>query len=322
VLAQVLIGLPAIDDPNVLVGNASADDAGVYRLSPDLALVLTVDFFTPIVDDPRTFGRIAAANSLSDIYAMGAKPLSALAIAAFPEEGFPLSVLSEILAGGVDKAREAGIHVIGGHTVKDPEPKYGLSVTGVVHPDRIIRNSTAQPGDLLVLTKPLGTGILTTARRRDLIDDATLAPAVASMLTLNRAASEAMIEVGVSAATDVTGFGFIGHLFEMTRGSGVGAEIDSATVPLFDEVIGLARDCSPGGTKTNLEQALASGARFENGVSEELRLALCDAQTSGGLLIAVSEDRTERLLDELKKRGVAAAATVGRMKKQPRIAVM
>jgi selenide, water dikinase len=322
VLAQVLGGLPEIDDPNVLVGNATADDAGVYRLNDDLALVLTVDFFTPIVDDPRSFGRIAAANSLSDIYAMGARPLSALAIAAFPEEGLPVTILSEILRGGAEKAREAGISVIGGHTIKDPEPKYGLSVTGVVHPDRVVRNSTAKAGDLLVLTKPLGTGILTTARRRDLLRDEDLAAAVASMEMLNRAASEAMIETGVSAATDVTGFGLIGHLREVTTASGIGAEIDSAAVPLFDEVIDLAaRGCAPGGTKTNLDQALSAGVTFADSVSPELRLGLCDAQTSGGLLIAVPEDRAERLLGELAKRGVEAAAVIGRITKRSGIAV-
>ncbi len=321
-LAQVLGGLPEIDDPNVLVGNATADDAGVYRLSDDLALVLTVDFFTPIVDDPRTFGRIAAANSLSDIYAMGARPLSALAIAAFPEEGLPIAILSEILRGGAEKAREAGISVIGGHTIKDPEPKYGLSVTGVVHPDRVVRNSTAKAGDLLLLTKPLGTGILTTARRRDLIGDEDLAAAVASMETLNRAASEAMIEAGVSAATDVTGFGLIGHLREMTTASRVGAEIDSAVVPLFDEVIDLAaRGCAPGGSKANLDQAIAAGVTFADSVSPELRIALCDAQTSGGLLIAVSEERAEHLLEALAKRGVEAAAVVGRLDPAPGIVV-
>lgn len=321
-LAQVLGGLPRIVDPNVLVGNASADDAGVYRLSADIALVLSVDFFTPIVDDARIFGRIAAANSLSDIYAMGARPVSALAIAAFPEKGLPLSVLSDILAGGVEKAREAGIDVIGGHTVKDPEPKYGLSVTGIVHPDRIIRNSTARAGDLLILTKPLGTGILTTARRRDLIADEDLAAAVASMETLNRAASEAMARGRVHAATDVSGFGLIGHLSELTHGSNVGARIDAAAVPLFDDVIELAaRGCAPGGTVANLDQALAAGASFADSVSPELRLALCDAQTSGGLLISLAEDSADRLLDELAKRGVEAATVIGRITQRSGIAI-
>jgi len=322
VLAQVLRDLPPIDDRNVLVGTATSDDAGVYRLSPDLALVQTVDFFTPIVDDPATFGRIAAANSLSDIYAMGAKPLYAVAVAGFPESGLDLSVLHAILRGGVDKAREAGISVIGGHTVKDPEPKYGLSVTGTVHPDRIVRNSTAAAGDMLVLTKPLGTGILTTARRRDAIGDADLAEAIATMQTLNRAASEAMVAVGASAATDVTGFGLIGHLNEMVAGDKLGARVDAAAVPLLDMAVELAeRDCAPGGTKTNLELAERNEVRFSKTIPKALRLVLCDAQTSGGLLIAVSEDKTERLLDALAAAGVDRAAVIGAVTAQDGLAV-
>ena len=321
-LAQVLRDLPPIDDRNVLVGTATSDDAGVYLLSPDHALVQTVDFFTPIVDDPATFGRIAAANSLSDIYAMGAKPLYAVAVAGFPESGLDLSVLHAILRGGVEKAREAGISVIGGHTVRDPEPKYGLAVTGTVHPDRIFRNSTAQPGDLLVLTKPLGTGILTTARRRDAISDSDLAEAVAIMQTLNRAASEAMIAVGASAATDVTGFGFIGHLSEMVAHGRIGARVDAAAVPLLDMAVELAeRDCAPGGTKTNLELAQRNGVRFSETIPEALRLVLCDAQTSGGLLIAVSEEKTERLLNALADAGVDEAAVVGAVTGQAGVAV-
>ena len=319
----MLRDLPPIDDPNVLVGSATADDAGVYKLSDDLAIVQTVDFFTPIVDDPRTFGRIAAANSLSDIYAMGARPITALAIAAFPEEGLDATVLAQILAGGAEKAREAGISIIGGHTVKDPEPKYGLAVTGVVHPDRITRNSTAMPSDLLVLTKPLGTGILTTARRSDQIGDAALSPAIAAMETLNRAAAEAMLEVGVNAATDVTGFGFIGHLLEMTAGSRVGADIDLNAVPLFDEVVELAeRGIAPGGTRDNYAWALANGVQFADAVPDALRLALCDAQTSGGLLIAVPGSKTEALLDALRARSVEAAAVVGQLTADPIIRVL
>src|SRR5450755_3191680 len=313
VLAQVLRSLPAFDDPRVLVGNHTADDAGVYQLSDDLALALTVDFFTPIVDDPYTFGQIAAANSLSDIYAMGARPVAAIAVATFPESGLDTSVLVEILRGGADKAREAGISVIGGHTVKDPEPKYGLSVTGVVHPERIVRNMGAVLGDALVLTKPLGTGILTTARRRDAIDDDALAPAVAAMSTLNRAASEAMLEVGVNAATDVTGYGFLGHLREMCAASGVGAEIESKSVPLFSRALDLALEHAPGGSRSNLNAALAGGAHFVAHIQEALQLVLADAQTSGGLLIAVPEARVQALMDALRARDVTGAAVVGRI---------
>jgi len=313
VLAQVLRVMPPLDDPNVLVGFETSDDAGVYRITTDLALALTVDFFTPIVDDPATFGAIAAANSLSDLYAMGAKPAVALAVAAFPESGLDKDVLGAIFAGGAAKAREAGIAIIGGHTVKDPEPKYGLCVVGLIHPDKIVRNSTARPGDALVLTKPLGTGIIATARRRDAIGDAELAAAVESMTTLNRAASEAMLSVGIDSATDITGFGFVGHLREMIDASGVGAAIDAACVPLLDRALDLAAlGHAPGGSKSNLERTLALGTAFES-VPGPLQLVLCDAQTSGGLLIAVPEERAGALLDELVRGGVNRAAVVGRI---------
>ena len=321
-LARVLAGLPPIDDPNVLVGTATADDAGVYRLDDERALVQTVDFFTPIVDDPVSFGRIAAANALSDVYAMGGTPLCALAIAAFPADG-DLTVLADILAGGVQKAHEAGIHVIGGHTVKDPEPKYGLSVTGLVHPQRIFRNSTSRAGDVLFLTKPLGTGILTTARRSDVIDEATLAPAVASMETLNRAAAEVMTALNtrypqappVHAATDVTGFGLLGHLLEMAHACERGFAVQAERVPLFDRVLELAASgCAPGGTKTNAKAAEDAGIRFADWIDTPMRLALCDAQTSGGLLIAVAPERADELHDALRRADVATAAWVGTMR--------
>ncbi len=312
VLARVLREMPAIDDARVLVGTSTRDDAGVFKLGDDLALVETVDFFTPIVDDPYTFGSIAAANAISDVYAMGGTPLFAVAITTFPESGLDLEILHAIVRGGAEKAREAGIHIIGGHTVKDPEPKYGLAVTGRVHPDRIVRNSTARAGDLLVLTKPLGTGLYTTARRRDVISADDLDEAVISMQTLNRAASEAMLETGVDAATDVTGFGLLGHLHEMTSASGVGARIDAAAVPTFELALSLAeRDCAPGGTKANLALALANGVCFADSVPAALRVVLCDAQTSGGLLIAVSEENAAALLDALARRGVAQAAVIG-----------
>jgi selenide, water dikinase len=318
VLAQVLGSLPPIDDPNVLVGTSTADDAGIYRLNDRTALVETVDFFTPIVDEPRTFGRIAAANALSDVYAMGGTPLCALAIACFPENQDP-QILAEILAGGVEKAHEAGIHVIGGHTVKDPEPKYGLAVTGVVHPHRIIRNSTARPGDVLLLTKPIGTGILTTANRKDVITEKDLQPAIASMETLNRAASAVMVQLNmqhsdppVHAATDVTGFGLTGHLLEVARGSGVGFALWARSVPLFEHVLELAeREVVPGGTRSNLEHVLAAGVVFERTVPTALQLAMCDSQTSGGLLICVGQQFADELVALLNRDGVSDVSLVG-----------
>jgi len=323
VLASVLREMPPVRDPNVLVGFSTSDDAGVYRIDDRLALVVTVDFFPPIVDDPRSFGAIAAANALSDVYAMGARPLTAVAIATFPEEGLDRSILHEILRGGADKAAEAGIAVIGGHTVKDREPKYGLSVVGAVAPDAVVKNSTALDGDVLILTKPLGTGILTTARRRDVIGDAELAPAIASMQTLNRAASEAMISVGVHAATDVTGFGLLGHLREMAEGSGLGAVVFVDSVPVFDQALELARlGHAPGGSRANLEQAVASGATFAAGVDEARTIVLTDAQTSGGLLIAVSQTRAEALLHELARAGVNRAVAIGRMRGERGISVV
>jgi selenide, water dikinase len=321
VLAQVLRELPPIDDPNVLVGTSTADDAGVYRLSDILALVQTVDFFTPIVDDPYTYGAIAAANALSDIYAMGARPISALAIVAFPEE-LDTSVLHEVLRGGSDKAREAGINIIGGHTIKDDEPKYGLSVTGVVHPDRIVRNSTAQAGDALFLTKAIGTGILTTARRGDTISETALREAVESMMTLNRRAAEAMESVNVHAATDITGFGLIGHLSEMLAPSGLGADVDASSVPILSGALDLARGgTAPGGTRTNLAQALEGGVQFDDAMDEAMRLVLCDAQTSGGLLVAVAPDDAQRFESALKQRGIQIAARIGTVSATPGLRV-
>lgn len=270
----------------------------------------TVDFFTPIVDDPYDYGRIAAANALSDVYAMGAKPLSALAIAAFPEKLDP-AIVGAILRGGIDVAAAAGIDIVGGHTIKDEEPKYGLSVTGIVHPDRVLRNDTGRAGDALILTKPLGTGILTTARRSDEIDDSALAPAVESMVTLNRAASEAAVKFDIHAMTDVTGFGLLGHLREM-MGQRLGARIDAASVPLLPNALTLAaRDVMPGGTRKNLAAALQDGARLGASLPAGLAAVLSDAQTSGGLLIAVDAARSAQLLDALRSAGVRDASIIG-----------
>lgn len=321
VLAQVLRELPKISDPNVLVGTSTADDAGVYRLTEDIALVQSVDFFTPIVDDAFDYGRIAAANALSDIYAMGARPIAALAIGAFPET-MPAETIAAILRGGAEKAREAGIDVIGGHTIKDDEPKYGLAVTGVAHPDRIWRNDTGQPGDALILTKPLGTGILTTARRSDAIDDAVLRPAIESMLTLNRGAAEVAAHFSVHAATDVTGFGLVGHLCEMTA-AGTGAEISASAVRFFEHAQELAaNDVVPGGTRNNHRLAGETGVLFAADVSQAQELVLCDAQTSGGLLLAVPPDQSNELVRALHEAGLTGASEIGSLTPEPEILVV
>ncbi len=295
--------MPPVTDPNVLVGIATSDDAGVYRLSDDLALVQTVDFFTPIVDDPYDFGRIAAANSLSDIYAMGATPLTALNIAAFPVDDLDLEILARILEGGAAVAKEAGIAILGGHTIKDTEPKYGMAVTGTIHPDKIVTNAGARPGDTLLLTKPLGTGILSTALKRGLIDDAGIASAVNWMARLNAKASAAMIAVGVHAATDVTGFGLLGHAGEMARGSGVRIELYASRVPFHDRALELIDSgCVPGGTRDNAQEH-ANFTDFAEDVTESLRIGLSDATTSGGLLIAVDRARADELVGLLTASG-------------------
>lgn len=312
-LEQVLRSLPKGTDPAVLVGPERSDDAAVYRLSDELALVTTVDFFTPIVDDPFDFGAVSAANSLSDVWAMGGRPLFALSIVAFPSRRLPLSVLERILAGAAEVAREAGIEIVGGHTVDDTEPKFGLAVTGVVRPDQVVTNAGARPGDALVLTKPIGTGILATAVKRGLAGDDATRRLVTTMRTLNRGAAEAMVEVGASAATDVTGFGLLGHLREMAAASGVDAEVEAASVPLLPGVRDLAAaDGAPGGSLENLDH-VAPHVDFAPGLSRVDRLLLADAQTSGGLLIAVPEERSVALLATLAARGVADARRVGRI---------
>ncbi len=292
------------------MGTSTADDAGVYRIAPDLALVLTVDVFTPIVDDPYWFGVIAAANALSDVYAMGGTPRLALNFAGFPRAKLSLDVLGEILRGGGDKCTEAGVTVIGGHTIDDPEPKYGLAVTGFVHPDRIVTNATSRPGDQLVLTKPLGMGVITTGIKQGRTSEATIEEAIRVMAVLNRGAAEAMTSVGVSAATDITGFGLLGHLHEMTRAAGVRAHIRLREVPILEEAWTLARmGAIPGGTQRN--RGSLEGAVSWEGIEEEARVLLSDAQTSGGLLMAVPEERVDRLVRALRDRAVPAAAVVG-----------
>lgn len=296
-----------MDDPRVLVG--TEDDAGVYQLSAELAIVQTVDFFTPVVDDPYDFGAIAAANALSDIYAMGAKPLTALNLVAFPKDG-PLEVLGEIMRGGAEKAREAGVVVIGGHSIDDKEPKYGMAVTGVVHPKKLTLKSGARPGDALVLTKPLGIGIISSAIKAGRAPHAMIETATANMKSLNKAASEAMVEVGVTGATDITGFGLLGHLHEMLHTSGVSARLVLSRIPIIDGVQALAKSGVPGGTRTNLKY-VSDKVAWAEGITEEEKLMLADAQTSGGLLIAVSPDKLDALLAGLAARGVQTRAVIG-----------
>lgn len=291
--------LPTPDDPNILNGFHTLDDAAVYHLSDDLALVQTVDYITPIVDDPYTFGAIAAANALSDIYAMGARPVIALNLVGYPVKTLPMSVLGEILRGGADKVIEAGASLLGGHSIEDHEPKYGLSVSGLVHPDQVITKRGAQPGDVLVLTKPLGMGTITTAIDRQLADDETAQEAVEWMLKLNRQAAEAMQNVYVHAATDVTGFGLLGHLHEMVSGGEVGARVELSNVPVLSAAWELAaQDCFPEGSHNN-HRYLADFVDYKASISREESLLLCDAQTSGGLLIAVTPERVDNLLGEL-----------------------
>ena len=307
--------MPTISDPRILVDAATRDDAAVYQLTPDRAIVATVDFFTPIVDDPYDFGRIAAANAFSDVYAMGGTPLLALNLVGWPRDKLPYDMLGEILRGGADIAKEAGAFVLGGHSIDDPEPKYGMVAIGEVHPDRLITLARARAGDVLVLTKPIGTGVLATALKRDLATAADIAPAVQSMTTLNAAAARAMRATGngVHAATDVTGFGLLGHLHNMLAASGMAAEIDAAAVPLLPKAVELAeRGAIPGGTKRNRD-ALGPHVKIADGGPEPVRVLLFDAQTSGGLLIAVDPDRASALLAALEREGTPVAAKIGRI---------
>jgi selenide,water dikinase len=302
----VLRSLPPVVDPEALIGAATADDAAVYRLSADQALVATVDYITPVVDDPYEYGMIAAANSLSDVYAMGARPIFALNVVGFPRDTLPLDTLARILEGGAAKTTEAGIGILGGHSVDDPEPKYGLVALGLVHPERIVANAGARPGDRLFLTKPLGMGVITTAIKRDLAPPATVAQALASMRALNRAAAEAMVAVGPHAATDVTGFGLLGHLLEMLKASDAGAALRLSQVPVVAGVWDLLRaDTYPGGSRRN--HAHVSPHVDWGDLDDYEQLLLADAQTSGGLLIAVAPDRAAALRAELAARGTLAA---------------
>lgn len=306
-LSQVISGLPRpAYDPNLLVGIDTSDDAGVYKISDELALVQTVDFFTPIVDDPYSFGQIAAANAISDIYAMGGKPLTVLNIVAFPIATLDKQVLSDILRGAADKVQEAGATLVGGHSIEDKEPKFGLAVTGLIHPDRIKTNAGAKAGNKLILTKPIGVGIMTTSIKKDQLSEAEIARVTQVMSTLNKKAAEIMSGYAVQACTDVTGFGLIGHALEMARGSDVGIRLNSSDVPVLPRARELAvAGFVPGGTKKNYEHVEAH-VEFPEAMSQNDRYVLCDAVTSGGLLIAVDREQAEALLEELVRGGVEA----------------
>jgi selenide,water dikinase len=320
-LAQVLRRLPKVDDPRALVGHETRDDAAVYRLSPTEAIVETVDFFTPVVDDPYWFGRIAAANAFSDVWAMGGRPIFALNLVAFPVGKLPMEVLAEILRGGSESAALVGAPILGGHSIDDPEPKYGMAVTGLVHPDRILRNVGARPGDQLLLTKPLGSGILTTAIKRGTATPEQIAGVTAVMAELNRAAGEVLAASGaVSALTDVTGFGLLGHAWEMAEGSKVILHLDASAIPVQPDAVMLAeRDVVPGGSKANLAW-VSPHVRFDPAVPLPLRVVFADAQTNGGLLAAVHPDRFPTVMRLLADRGVAAAH-IGDVRKSSESAV-
>ena len=303
-LLPIVRGLPAATAPELLVGSATGDDAAIWRISDDLALVQTVDFFTPVVDDPYDFGRIAAANALSDVYAMGGRPLTALNLVAWPLEQLGADTLGEVLRGGLDVVRAAGAEVVGGHSIDDPEPKYGLAVTGVVHPDRAITNAGARAGDALVLTKSLGAGAVVTARKRGDADDALLERAVQVMAALNAEAGAAAVAAGASAMTDVTGFGLLGHLHGLARESGLAAQVEAGTVTVIDGAQAVLEDERgvSGGSRRNREYA-EGFATFEAGVAPWRARLVCDATTSGGLLVAVDPARA----------GEVPGAVIGRL---------
>ena len=310
-LEEVLKKLTPGEHPNILIGPETSDDAAVYKINDSQAIVQTVDFFTPIVDDPYSFGAISAANSLSDIYAMGAQPLFALNIVGFPSNRLSIDVLESILIGAQDKAIEAGISIIGGHTVDDTEPKYGLAVTGIVHPEQIIRNNTSQVGDTLILTKPLGFGIISTAMKRGLVDQDTTQHVIQWMTKLNKTASELCQNVGVNAMTDITGFGLLGHLLEMTRGSQVNVELQSSDIPILQAARTFAgANIIPGGSLDNLS-FVDPFVVFNDTVSQVDRYILADAQTSGGLLISCPQKNAAQLLNELQNNGVESASMIG-----------
>jgi selenide,water dikinase len=307
-----------MDDPNLIVGFERSDDAGVYKLSEDLAIIQTVDFFTPIVDDPYWFGQIAAANALSDVYAMGGTPLTAMNLVCFPIKTMDIEILKEILRGGLDKLKEAETTLVGGHSIEDSEIKYGLSINGIIHPNKILTNSGAKVGDVLVLTKPLGTGIINTAIKGGMANDKAINKVTESMATLNKNASLAMLEVGVSACTDITGFGLIGHLSEMIRENDFGMVIHTQKVPYFQEAREYAqKGLMPAGTFRNKE-FFSKWVDITSPMPPFISDILFDPQTSGGLLISVPGDKVDVLFNRLKKNNVNDAAIIGEVIKEPK----
>jgi selenide,water dikinase len=309
-LDKALAQVKPLLDPKLMVGYDKADDAAVYRISDEVAIVHTLDFFTPVVDDPYTFGCIAAANSLSDIYAMGAEPLMALNIVCFPKT-LSMDILGDILRGGADKAREAGIPVAGGHTVDCPEPKYGMAVTGIVHPKKVITNAGAKPGDALILTKPIGSGVITTAMRSGILTTEQGEPMVRIMMELNRKAADVMKQFPVHACTDITGYGLLGHASEMAFASGYGWEIQAQAIPLVEPALEMAaKGAVPGGSQTNLIY-FAKEMEISPDVSQEMIALLFDAQTSGGLLISVEGKEANRMLAALHTAGIRCATQIG-----------
>lgn len=312
-LEKILHGLPSGTDPNVLVGFETSDDAAIYKIDDERAIVQTVDFIPPVVDDPYEFGAIAAANALSDVYAMGGKPIFALSIVGFPDLKLPLEVLEDILRGANDKVAEAGIPIIGGHSIEDIEPKFGLVVTGMIHPRKILYNSGAQPGDLLVLTKPIGTGVVTTAMKRGLADEETKKMVVGVMAELNRNAGEILLNYRVNACTDVTGFGLLGHMFEMVKGSSVSAALFAEKVPIIAAAWGFAAaGAIPGGTRNNLLH-VGDSITWDPGISEMMKFLLADAQTSGGLLISLPETDAREMVQIMHESGIEDAAIIGKI---------
>lgn len=298
-------------DPNLLVGFETADDAGVFKLTPDIALVQTLDFITPLCDDPFLYGQIAAANSLSDVYAMGGRPINAMNICCFPSEGCEPEILAEILRGGYDKVRESGAVLLGGHTVKDQELKYGLSVTGVVHPDRVYRNSACNPGDKLVITKKVGTGVIITGAKNDLLTPEEFQPALESMSKLNKVASEVMLEVGANACTDISGFGLAGHLCEMALGSKVRINIDLASVSIYPATTKMMQKGIRTGVTLSNKESAAGCVRLERELPREREMILYDPQTSGPLMISVPAKKADLLVTKLKEKGVTDATIIG-----------
>jgi selenide,water dikinase len=315
-LAQVLRPLLPTDDPRVLVDASTGDDAAVYRLSDDRAVVVTVDFFSPVVDDPTDFGRIAAANALSDLYAMGARPLFALNLFAFPRAHLDSGLPEQILEGGRQIADQAGIPILGGHSIDDPEPKYGMVAVGEAHPDRLVTNAGGRPGDVLILTKPLGIGVITTALKADAAPPSVITRAVEVMTTLNGGAARVMVEEGIRAGTDVTGFGLLGHLRALARASGVSATLNSSEVPVLEGARALAEAGHvPGGTKRN-SRDLEPDLEVASGIDPVTRLLLCDAQTSGGILMAVPGERVEGVLRALENQA-PVAVRIGELHEGP-----